>query len=442
LHHAGHVFRTLTDVARARLEPLFSDGIVDELVGRGWLLPCRLVRGEDAGLGGDETLIEHTRVPVVTYPYEWPFDMLRDGALLTLDILDRCLEHALILKDATPYNLLWYDGRLRFVDTPSLERYDDGQPWDGYTQFCREFLFPLLFTARRKVEFHPMLRGTLNGLTAAETAKLLGWAGALRAGGLRHVHLQAFLERSLGSDRVAVRREFNRGRLPRRAIRANIKGLRRLLTSLKYRPRPVWLAYGAGSYSETDEERKRRFVEQGLRRLAPRQVVDLGSNTGRYSLLAAELVERVVSVDRDAPSVNALYGVVRDRGLRNIVPVVGDLLNPAPGLGWLSEERRPLFDRIHSEAFLALALVHHVCVAGNVPLPGFVTALSRLAEGGIVEWVDKRDPMLQAMLLNRTDVFVDYTWDAFRRALAERFDVLEEASLADGARRLCLVRRR
>jgi SAM-dependent methyltransferase len=441
-HHAGRVFRTMTDRARARLQPLFAGGVVDELVERGWLLPCRLVRGDEAGLGGEDTVIEHARVPVVTYPYEWPFEMLRDGALLTLDILGRCLERDLMLKDATPYNLLWYEGRLRFVDTPSLERYDEGQPWDGYTQFCREFLFPLLLTARRGVEFHPLLRGMLRGLTATDTARLLGWSGALRAGVLRHVHLQAFLERSLGAGPVAVRREFKGARLSRRAIQANVRGLRRVLTSLRYRPQHAWLGYGAGSYSAADAARKRQFVEDGLRRLAPRQVVDLGSNTGQYSLLAADIAARVVSVDSDAASVNALYGVVRDRDIRNVVPVVGDLLNPAPGLGWLLEERRPLFERIGSDAFLALALVHHVCVTGNVPVDGFVAALRRLADGGIVEWVDKRDPMLQGMLVNRVDVFADYTWDAFRRALTERFELLEEASLCDGARRLCLVTRR
>lgn len=441
-HHAGRVFRTMTDRARARLEPFFSGGIVNELVERGWLLPCRLVSGEEAGLAGEQTVIEHARVPIVTYPYEWPFDMLRDGALLTLDILGRCLERDLMLKDATPYNLLWYEGQLRFIDTPSLERYDEGQPWDGYSQFCREFLFPLLLTACRGVEFHPMLRGTVTGLTAADTARLLGWSRSLRAGVLRHVHLQAFLERSLGARPVAVRREFNGARLSRRAIQANVKGLRRVLTSLRYRPQQAWLGYGAGSYSAADEARKRQFVEQGLRRLMPRQVVDLGSNTGRHSLLAADIAARVVSVDSDAGSVNALYGVVRDRGIRNVVPVVGDLLNPAPGLGWLLEERRPLFERIGSDAFLALALVHHICLTGNVSIDAFVAALGRLADGGIVEWVDKRDPMVQGMLLNRVDVFADYTWETFRRALVERFALLDEAPLCEGARRLCLVARR
>ena len=122
-----------------------------------------------------------------------------------------------------------------------------------------------------------------------------------------------------------------------------------------------------------------------------------------------------------------------------MIPIVGDLLNPTPALGWNLTERRDLFERIRSESFFALALVHHLAIGGNVPLPRVVETLHRIAPSGVVEWVDKQDAMVQRMLRNRTDVFEDYTWDVFRLELERRFNIVKTVETHNGARRLCLL---
>jgi len=147
----------------------------------------------------------------------------------------------------------------------------------------------------------------------------------------------------------------------------------------------------------------------------------------------------VCCVDIDPACINTLYRRVREGGPQNVVPIVGDLLNPSPALGWNLAERQDLFSRIRSDSLLALALVHHLAIGGNVPLSNVVDVLFRIAPGGVVEWVDKSDAMVQRMLRNRTDVFGDYTWESFRRELERRFTIVETVDTHDGTRRLCLL---
>lgn len=421
-----------------------DDGTIADFVDRGLLISSELVATADVGLDAavlGDTLMRHERIPVLTYPAEWSFDMLRDAALVTLDLLQACLERDLTLKDATAFNVAFHQGRMQFFDTLSIEDYSDGAPWDGYAQFCREFLFPLMLTSYRGVEFQPWLRGTLSGIPVRAFARLLTLREKLRGPVLKHAVLQSKLDRSFADTDTEMRSSFKAMKFSKPMILANIQGLAKTLRKLDYEAGDsVWGNYAAShSYSAEDETTKREFVENAVGRLSPSTVVDLGGNIGDYSLLVAPKVDRVHCVDIDPACINTLYRRIREGGPTNVVPIVGDLLNPTPAFGWNLAERRDLFSRIRADSFLALALVHHLSIGGNVPLPEVVACLHRIAPSGVVEWVDKEDAMVQRMLRNRTDVFADYTWDAFRAELERWFVVSESVETHGGARRLCLL---
>ncbi|MFQ5953485.1 MAG: hypothetical protein ACE5JZ_00300 [Kiloniellales bacterium] len=440
--HRGEVYRTLTEDAARRMRA--SRETLEALCRDGRLIATRLVSRDEAGLPagvGGETLLHHERVPVITYPFEWSFDMLREAALCTLEVLETCLERGLILKDASAYNVAFHRGRMVFIDTLSIDAYAEGEPWDGYAQFCREFLFPLMLTAYRGVEFQPWFRGRLNGLALADLARLLTWRDLLRKGVLRHVVLQRRLERWFAGADMEIRGRFRDIRFSKGMILANLRGLRKVVASLAYRAAEShWLDYTEkSSYSDEERAQKADFVGRALDRLAPAQVVDLGCNIGDHALIAAGRAAQVVAADLDPACVNTLYRRLGADDVRNVTPMVADLLNPSPGLGWDLRERSPLFDRIRSDAFLALALVHHVAIDGNVPLAAFLDRLSDIAPAGVVEWVDKQDGMVRRMLRNRTDVFPDYDWAHFERLLRERFTLAEVAESHQGQRKLCLV---
>ena len=441
----GEVYRTLGAAAEGRMRALAEDGVLDRLAADGLLIPTRLVSAADAGLDPrevGEAVLHHERIGVFTYPFEWSFEMLRDAALVTLDLLEACLGRGLVLKDASAYNVAPHNGRMVFFDALSIDRHEDGTPWDGYAQFCREFLFPLMLTAYRGVDFQHWFRGRLDGLALADIARLVSWRDCLRPGVLRHVVLQARLERSFARADVKLRASFRDVKYSRDLIAANVRGLRKLVRGLRYKAAgSVWIDYGKeSSYSEESRKTKADFVARALERLAPEQVVDLGCNVGDYSLIAARLARRVVSLDADPACIDALYRRLRDGRVVNVAPLVGDLLNPSPGLGWNLRQRAPLFERIGaSGAFLALALIHHIRIGGNVPLAAVLDLLRGLAPAGVVEWVDKRDSMVQRMLRNRVDVFDDYDWPTFEALARERFTVAEVVDIHGGERKLCLL---
>ena len=117
--------------------------------------------------------------------------MLKDAALLTLELLREAIDHGMILKDATPYNIQWQDGRLVFIDTLSFEKYDESKPWIAYRQFCEQFLSPLLLTHYSGLPLQQLLLAYPEGIPISFTSKFLPWRSKLSIDTYLHIHLHA-----------------------------------------------------------------------------------------------------------------------------------------------------------------------------------------------------------------------------------------------------------
>ncbi len=443
----GRVFRTLSASALARMRRLTESGDLQALIDAGLLLPCWLTPAGETGLAQGEVgaeVMEHAPIDVLTYPYEWSFTMLRDAALATLDLLEACLDRNLTLKDATPYNIAFFEGRFLFIDTLSLDDYDENQPWEGYGQFCREFLFPLMLTAYKKVDFQFWFRGSGTGIGVTDMDRLFGVWDYRRKGVFKHVGLQAHFERSFGKQDIPIRESFGRIKYSRKTLKHNVRNLRDVIRSLRYdRRESEWLLYSEEhSYSEEEEQRKRNLVQDNLRKIGGTKLLDIGCNTGTYSFLAAKRTDCVIALDGDPACVDTVYREARGGGNTRVVPLVTDLLNPSPPLGWALTERKSLFERVKSDAFLALAVIHHICIGGNVPIQYFADTLSGLGNGGVVEWVEKSDPMVQRLLRNRVDIFEEYCWETFLSSMTQYFDLRDVEPCVSNARKLCLFTRK
>ena len=443
--HNGMILRTLSPGASKRMLALEQDGVLSRLSDRGLLIESKLVRAEDLGcdfVGISELVMQHAKIPVVSYPSEWSFDMMRDAALVTLDMLMDCIDKDLTLKDGTAFNVTFHEGRMQFFDTLSIDGYVEGTPWEGYTQFCREFLFPLMLTSFRGIEFQPFMKGSIGGIPVHDMSRLLAFPEKFRLSVLKHVILQNKLDRSFAGTEKDMRSSFEGIKFSSGMIRSNARSLRKTISSLQYRAQgSVWGDYESNnSYSAGDSGTKKTFILEAVKKIQPGRVVDLGGNTGTYSLEVASVVDQVVCVDIDPVAINRLYHRLRGSSVVNVLPLIGNLLDPTPSSGWNLKERRSLLVRLRSDAFLALALVHHLCIGGNVPIPQVVEVLHGLAPAGVVEWVDKSDPMVQRMLRNRSDVFVDYTWECFRLEVEKLFKIVAIEETHGGSRRLCLLR--
>jgi SAM-dependent methyltransferase len=426
------------------LERLSSEGT---LIGTDEVGPAAL--GEAAAEilpEGTETVLRHERLPFVSYPYEWTFGMLRDAALLQLDLELAALDESLTLKDATPYNVQFRGSAPVFIDVGSFERLREGEPWAGYRQFCMLFLYPLLLQAYKDIPFQPWLRGAIDGITPSEAAHLFTLRDRLRRGVLTHVALHARLERRY-EDREGgeIKEELKRANFKTELIKANVQRLRKLVSKLSWKAGDTaWTNYRSEcTYSDADAERKAIFVREAAASVRPDLTWDMGCNDGAYSRIAAEHSDFVVAFDYDQATVDALYRSLRDSDERRILPLVANLADPSPGLGWRGLERRPLEDRGTPDLVLALALVHHVSITANVPLAEFLDWLRELDATLVIEFPKREDPMVRRLLSGKREGSnADYELETFERLLGERFDVERSEELPSGVRVLYLVRPR
>jgi hypothetical protein len=364
--------------------------------------------------------LKHERIPWVSYPYEWPFSMLKDAALLQLELGRAALQHDLTLKDASAYNVQWRGTRPVFVDVGSFERLREGEPWAGYRQFCMLYLYPLMLQAYRGAPYHARLRGSLDGITPGEARALLP---RFRRGVLTHVALHARLEARYGGDRE-VKKDLKRAGFGKALLDANLRKLEKLVRRLEFKPgRTAWTEYGStNTYSDEEAGRKAEFVRAAAAGHA--LVWDLGCNDGTYSRVAAEHAATVVAVDADHATVDGLYRALRDEGRTDILPLVMSVTDPSPDLGWRGLERVRPERRGTPDLALALALIHHVVITGNVPVREFLDWLRSLDCALVIEFPDREDEMVQRLLAGKTDkANPDYERESFERALGERFEV-------------------
>ena len=154
-------------------------------------------------------------------------------------------------------------------------------------------------------------------------------------------------------------------------------------------------------------------------------VVDLGANTGRFSDLAARLGYPVVAHDIDANAVQSHFCRLQAQADEpgRTLPLLLDLTNPAPALGWHHKERDSFIERNAGSLVMALALVHHLAIGNNVPLAKLAEFFADIASDLIVEFVPKSDSQVKKMLATREDVFPDYHVDGFEAAFAGRFSI-------------------
>ncbi|MBP6704314.1 MAG: class I SAM-dependent methyltransferase [Vicinamibacteria bacterium] len=439
---SGHVFwregvvhRRVEARYASHYDRLMGSGLYEKLVAGG-----QLVAHEEVSLGladqGAYRVLRPQALAFISYPYEWCAGQLRAAALLTLDVMRTALDHGLVLKDASAYNVQFVGSRPVLVDTLSFEAYEEGRPWVAYRQFCEHFLAPLALACAGDPRALGLLRAHIDGVPLPLASALLPGTTWLRFGLLTHVHLHARAQARLGDETKAA----TRATLSKHSLLALIDSLRRTIDVLLRPTRPSdWSDYEATcSYSAESRRQKTDVVRRFLEAAGAKLVLDLGANTGAFSRLAAEAGAFVVSIDGDPEVVAANFkhlGAARDE---RILPLVMDLSNPSPGLGWDGRERKSLADRGPADALLALALVHHLALGNNVPLPMVAAWLARLAPRALVEFVPKEDPQSQRLLAVREDVFDRYDRGHMEEALAKHFTI-ESATQLSGSGRVLYI---
>jgi hypothetical protein len=438
----GRLFRQVNLVHRENYDLLLSSGLYEALTARGLLVAHAEV--EEPGLTSEAyRVLEPQRIGFISYPYEWCFGQLKAAALLTLEVQRIALDHGMSLRDASAYNIQFQGGHPLLIDTLSLERLPAGSPWVAYRQFCQHFLAPLALMAYRDPRLGQLLRVNLDGVPLDLAAGLLPRRARFRPGLLlnlfAHARSQRRYDRRGGASR-ATTRTFGL-----RAFRGLIDSLASAVRGLRWElERTTWSDYyeERESYTEAAFQYKQGLVTKLLEEVAPGTVWDLGGNVGVFARIASGRGIPTICFDADVAAIELNHRRVVEEDDPNLVPLVMDLTNPSPGTGWEGRERASLAERGPADLALALALVHHLAIGNNVPLPRVAGFLAELCTRLIVEFVPKEDPMIREMLFFREDGFPDYGREGFERAFEARFRIDRREEIPDSMRALYLMRRR
>ena len=452
---SGFVFRR-DGVLYRQINSSFADdwaafdtsGLHAALVSDGLLVADQPASLEIAPEPGAIAVIQPDEVGFLSQPFEWSFSQLKDAALLTLRAQSMAGERGMTLRDASAYNVQFRDGQPVLIDTLSFERAPADQPWKPYRQFCENFLAPLALMAHRDGRLGQLLRTWIDGVPLDLASELLPRSTRFLSPGLAaHVHLHARAQRQhageSGPDGASAPREVKMSEGRRLAL---LDHLRRTIEGLKLPAQgTVWADYAdQTSYSEAGTVSKEAIVRRQLEAVAAeggKRAWDIGANTGRYSAIAADAGFWVLALDIDWAAVERHYLALRAGGERRIMPLLADIAEPSPGIGWANAERASLIDRANADVVIALALVHHLAIGRNVPLPMISRLMARLSPHLIVEWIPKDDPMVRRLLAAREDVFADYSPEGFRAAFKGDFEIVEEAPIEDSGRVLFRMRR-
>jgi hypothetical protein len=446
-YHDGKVFRGLDASALREWEALSATGFYRAFSNSGSIVATQRLDLSAVPLPSSDHpwagVLEHERLPFVSYPYEWSFGMLRDAALLQLDLVLSALEEGMSLKDASAYNIQWKGAAPVFVDIASFYMRKEREPWVGYRQFCQMFLYPLLVQAYRDVPFQPWMRGNIDGMDAELCLRLMSARDYLRASVLLHVYLQAKAQAAYSGTKRDVRADLRQAGFDTRIIKANATRLRATIAALEWKwGSTTWSDYDkCGHYEAADAAQKQAFVREIAGTKPWNLVWDIGCNVGVFSRIAAERARYVVAMDGDHVAIDRLYRALKADRVPNILPLVINIADPSPNLGWRNMERKRIDERGRPDLVLALALIHHLVIGANIPLAEFIQWLFDLGGDVVIEFVTREDPMVITLLRNKEDHYHDYHVDVFERTLASKFQVVKRQSLGSGTRILYYAQR-
>lgn len=436
------LYRQVNQSYAKAYDKLMSSGLFDELVGRGLLVKHQEVdvKAENPSLA--YRVIQPERVPFISYPYEWSFSQLKEAALATLEINQLALAKGMILKDASAFNIQFVDGQPVLIDTLSFDIYRKGAAWDGYRQFCQHFLAPLALASLVDIRFLQLSKNYIDGIPLDLASGLLPSKTRFGLSGLNlHIHLHARIQQQYADRQES---QNNAALLSKEALLNMVKGLTHTVQKLTWQPKGTeWGEYySATNYSDESLRLKGEIVGGFIDKCRPAKVWDLGANNGLFSREASKRGVFTVAGDIDPAAVEKNYLTIRAQGEKNLLPLVMDLTNPSPAIGWANQERDSFNSRGPVDLILALALIHHLAISNNLPLEAIAAYFASIAKWAAVEFVPKSDSQVKRLLATRKDIFDQYTPEGFEEAFGKYFKIEEKKPVPGSERTLYLLKKK
>ena len=430
----GNIYRAISKFGLEQFEDVWKSGYLQKLIKQNWLIEANEVEQKDTSFDSAPLLLKHKKVPVVTYPYEWCFEGLKEAALLHLSIQIDALENGFVLSDASAYNVQFLGTSPVFIDHLSFRNYVDGEFWLAHNQFIEQFLCPLLLRSNLGIEHNSWYRGNLEGISTNDLSKIIPLRQKLSKNMLFHLILPTYFQNnsSTGQDFSNV----NNFEFPKKKyfkILADLKDWIQDLNPKGYKS-SVWKKYEDDRlYESTEVEAKHEFISEFLNVTKPEHLIDIGCNAGEFSSLALEnQCNRVTGMDYDGAVIDIAFKRAKLKN-KNFLPLVIDFANPSPAQGWNYNERVCLEDRCKGDALLSLAFVHHMVLGKYVPLENALRRILKFAPKGVIEFVPLDDPTVK-IILKLKKIHHEYTLEMFQTFLNRHARVVKSQKITDSGR--------
>lgn len=434
----GIIYRQVNKIFKEDFDHFIGSGCYEHLAKKEYLISHEEIPQNLSGSENWYKTLKPQRIPFISYSYEWCFDMLRDAALLTLQLVKESLPFGVILKDATPFNVQWFHGRPVFIDTLSFEKYDASKPWIAYRQFCENFLSPLLLANYKQQPLQNLLLIYPDGIPLSVTKSLLPSKSKFSFYTYLHVHLHEKVSLKSAGKESSRSYSFSEKKLLRL-----IESLQSLIHSLKWKSKQTsWENY----YEEANQRndyltKKKKLVEKWVNEIPAQTAIDLGANAGEFSLLLSKKNIFAIAVDYDHAAIAKLYEAIKNEREQNILPLVIDLTNPSPSVGFNNTERLSFIERTRVDLALALALIHHLAIGKNVPFEKIADLFKEITTYLIIEFIPKQDEKLQLMLKQKADIYKDYTEENFILAFEKYFTIIKKEPIGNSGRTIYLMKK-
>jgi len=444
----GVYYRYIFNEYKKEYDALMQSGLYEALIDKGYLI----VHSELKYEGNDATVYKQLlpeQIHFQSYPFCWSYTQWRKAIITYLEINKIALSYGMILKDATPFNFYFKEGRAVLLDTSSFEFFKEGAPWLAYKQFCSEFLSPIALMHYNGQIWSGMVKANLKGLPLNFVSKQLPLKSWFNLTCLLHIHMHA----KYANTEASVQEENTRKSKAQEGFTKEklLSLLDMILSTVKNWKQAYNIEKHWQGYYEHDIEspiylnRKEEIIKKWLSDVKPKTVIDLGANTGRFSLIAAKEVEQVIALESDYICVDAIENAIDKKVTKNITVLQMDLAETSPNFGALEKEYSSIFQRISNSHLspslvMALAIIHHLHFCNFLSFAQIAELLAKFnSKYLIVEFVAIQDSKVQLLLKNKQKDFSSYTQENFTEALLQYFKLVDVKKIEGSDRELLLL---
>ena len=434
----GSLYRQINKSYQNEFDKMIDSGLYQKLVEKELLIPHEEVNVESSQPEKCYKTIKPKLIDFISYPYEWSFSQLKDAALTTLEIQKIAMDYGLTLKDSSAYNIQFVNGKPIFIDTLSFEIYQEGQFWNPYRQFCQHFLAPLALMNHRDIRLNQLLKIYIDGIPLDLTSKLLPGKTKTMFSLLAHIHTHSKKQK----DYEGKQEDIKKRKLSKNSFVGVIESLHSAIKKQNISlEKTEWGNYYSDTnYSDVAMNDKKTIIMNLIEKIKPKNVWDIGGNVGIFSRISSDKEIFTVCFDIDPVAIEKNYLECKEKNEKYLLPLLMDLTNPSPDIGWQNMERDSFLTRGPADLVFALALIHHLAISNNVPFELISEFFSRNCRNLIIEFVPKTDTQVKRLLSTREDVFLDYDYEHFEKEFEKMFIIIEKKEVKDSERVIYYMR--